>query len=177
MRGQVKIRAWCIPKRIYRFRVLKIVGRVAKLRCECGTRLEMRVPALARGHKKSCGCWKQIAAQRQIAKNRPAINPRLTHGGTTPELLPLYRVYRRMLQRCYNPRVHNFKNYGGRGIRVADEWLGATGFSTWLRDMGPRPKKMTLDRIDVDKNYEKSNTRWASMKTQRLNQRRMKKIA
>jgi hypothetical protein len=52
---------------------------------------------------KSCGCWKVEASRKQIAINRPAINPRLTHGGTTPELLPLYRVYRRMIQRCSNP--------------------------------------------------------------------------
>src|SRR5712675_269937 len=127
----LRVRAWCLPRKIHCFTILKMRGRVASLRCQCGTRCEMRVPALARGHKKSCGCLKRIAAQRQIAKNRPAINARLTHGGTTRDFRRLYWCYRRMISRTTNPNVAGYENYGGRGIRVCAEWLGPSGFPTW----------------------------------------------
>jgi hypothetical protein len=171
-----RVRAWCVPRKIHHFTILKVRDRIASLRCQCGNRLEMRVPALARGHKKSCGCWKKLSAQRQIAKNRPAKNPRLTHGGTTRDFRRLYWCYRRMISRTTNPNVAGYQNYGGRGITVAPEWLGPFGFATWLRDMGPRPKGFSLDRVDVNGPYSKSNTRWADARTQRLNQRPRKKI-
>ncbi len=165
------------PRKLHRWTIVALDSkRVAKVRCMCGNRRTIRL-SLLRKHVQSCGWWKLEAARKQIGINRPAINPRLTHGGTTPELLPLYRVYRRMIQRCSNPRVHNFKNYGGRGIRVEKCWLGPNGFPNWLEWMGPRPKKMTLDRVDVNKNYGPKNCRWASRKTQRANQRPRKRAA
>ena len=165
------------PRKLHLWTIISVDSkRMAKVRCACKRRRTIRL-SLLRKHVKSCGCWKREAARKQIAINRPAINARLTHGGTTPELIPLYRVYRRMLQRCSNPRVHNFKNYGGRGITVAPEWAGPNGFSTWLRQMGPRPRKCTLDRVDNDGPYAPWNCRWASRKTQRANQRPRKRAA
>jgi hypothetical protein len=164
------------PRKLHHWTIITVnPNRVAKVRCKCGTRRDISL-SMIRKHVKSCGCWKREAARKQIKKNRPA-NARLTHGGTTPEFLPLYRVYHRMLARCYNPNASGYKNYGGRGIRVCPEWRGENGFPTWLRDMGGvRPKKMTMDRIDVNGDYKKSNVRWASRKTQRANQRPRKRV-
>ena len=165
------------PRKLHQWTIITVnAKRVATVRCKCGTRREIRL-SLIRKHVKSCGCWKRIAAQRQIAKNRPAQNPRLTHGGTTRDFRRLYWVYRRMIARTTNNHVAGFENYGGRGITVAPEWLGPFGFSAWLRDMGPRPKGFTLDRIDVNGPYSKSNTRWADARTQRLNQRPRKRTS
>lgn len=82
---------------------------------------------------------------------------------------PLYNTYQGMLYRCNNPSSRNYKNYGGRGIRVSDEWENS--FEQFLADMGPRPKGHTLDRLDNDKGYTKYNCRWATRKQQSCNRR------
>lgn len=73
-----------------------------------------------------------------------------------------------MMSRCYNPKNAAYRNYGGRGIKVCEEWHSYENFK---RDMKPMPKGKTLDRIDNDGNYCKENCRWATMKEQRANQR------
>jgi hypothetical protein len=165
------------PRKLHHWTIITVnANRVAKLRCKCGTRRELKL-SLIRKHVKSCGCRKREAARTQIKKNRPSINPRLTHGGTTRDFRRLYWCYRRMISRTTNPNVAGYENYGGRGIRVCPEWLGPNGFPTWLRDLGPRPKGTSLDRIDVEKDYSAQNCRWADARTQRLNQRPRKKAA
>src|SRR5712671_1413740 len=116
LHAKVKAILRLYPRKLHHWTIITVnADRVAKLRCKCGTRREIKL-SLIRKHVKSCGCRKREAARQQIMKNRPSISPTLKHGGCTPEFLPLYGVYRRMLARCYNPRVHNFKDYGGRGI-------------------------------------------------------------
>ena len=73
-----------------------------------------------------------------------------------------------MLERCTNPKKDNFADYGGRGIKVCDRWRR---YKNFLADMGKRPPGMTLDRIDVNGNYEAGNCRWATASEQRRNQR------
>lgn len=76
-----------------------------------------------------------------------------------------------MRQRCINPTHTIYHKYGGRGIRVCDEW--ACSFQAFLNDMGPRPEGTTIDRFpDKNGNYEPSNCRWATAKEQRENTRR-----
>ena len=75
-----------------------------------------------------------------------------------------------MKQRCTNPNDRCFRLYGGRGITICDRWLHS--FEAFLEDMGERPESMTIDRIDVNGNYESGNVKWSSLKQQVNNRRR-----
>lgn len=118
--------------------------------------------SLKTGNTRSCGCLENKGRYRH---------------GHSPT--PTYKAWSSMKQRCSNPNVVNYQNYGGRGIRVYDEWLHS--FEAFLRDVGERPsdpagwtgKKAywSLDRIDPDGDYEPGNVRWATPAEQRANQR------
>jgi hypothetical protein len=75
-----------------------------------------------------------------------------------------------MISRCTNPKVDRFDSYGGRGITVCDRWR--TSFTNFYDDLGPRPSPQhSLDRIDVNGNYEPGNVRWATPLEQAQNKR------
>lgn len=80
-----------------------------------------------------------------------------------------YRTWIGMRNRCRNPNAPGYDLYGGRGIQVCDRWLES--FENFIDDMGPRPPKMSLDRIDVNGDYAPENCRWADLKTQNRNKR------
>ena len=96
------------------------------------------------------------------------INGRLKWGGLSGT--KTYYAWRSMRARCTNPKAPGFKNYGGRGIAVCERWRG--DYLAFLADMGEAPEGMSLDRIDVEGDYEPGNCRWASNETQANNQRR-----
>jgi hypothetical protein len=78
-----------------------------------------------------------------------------------------------MIRRCNNTNVKDYKDYGGRGIKVCDQWLNS--YQSFLSDMGRKPSPShSIDRINVDGDYEPSNCRWATPYEQRMNQRGMK---
>lgn len=86
----------------------------------------------------------------------------------------LYSVWRGIINRCYNPKSKQFKDYGGRGISVCDIWRH--DYKQFIKDMSPRPSGLTLDRIDNDKGYTLDNCRWSTRKEQQRNQRRTHRV-
>ena len=133
-------------------------------RCECGGSAWVRGDALKSGHTKSCGC---IGVEMLVAAN--TVHGETKFGGI---MTPEYRAHRQALDRCYNPNNKHFKDYGGRGITMADEWRGDGGFARFLEHIGRRPSSLhSIDRIDNDKGYEHGNVRWATRTEQQRNQR------
>lgn len=83
---------------------------------------------------------------------------------------PEYEAWRSMIARCENPKLKNYKDYGGRGIKIHPEWRAS--FLAFFRDVGKRPSaNKSLDRINNDGNYEPGNVRWATAKQQQRNRR------
>lgn len=138
-------------------------GRCWLCRCECGTERPVKWESLRAGTSLSCGCLAKEVARSQKS--------RLTHGlSKTKDKSYAYGIWDSMRRRCNNPKEKVYPYYGGRGIKVCEEWNNS--YEAFLRDMGKRPsKKHSIDRIDVNKDYEKSNCRWATPKEQRNNQR------
>jgi len=89
-------------------------------------------------------------------------------------MTPTRGSWKNMWRRCTDPTVAGYAGYGGRGITVCGRWRS---FEHFLADMGERPAGMTLDRIQNDGHYDPSNCRWATASEQRMNQRRMQKVA
>lgn len=92
------------------------------------------------------------------------------HGGKGTRL---YVIWKHARQRCFDPRDKQFQNYGGRGIRMATAWDDFAAFRSYVDQyLGPCPDGYTMDRINVDGNYEPGNLRWASRQQQAENRRR-----
>jgi hypothetical protein len=114
-----------------------------------------------------CGVHGETYAQDCYRSGR--LKGKCRHAKTHSRYKELYSVWGGMMQRCYNPKVIDCENYGGRGIKVCDRWLL---FRHFAEDMPPRPEGLSIDRINNNGNYEPGNVRWATRQQQSRNTRR-----
>lgn len=146
-----------------RLKVIGLAGRndsrklVYSCVCNCGNTIEVVGSALRNGHTKSCGCYRKDAVREQ----------KTIHGLSQHKLRS---VWRNMLARCENSKAEGYKNYGGRGISVCEEWHDLKIFSEWAFASGYHDG-LTIDRKDVNGDYEPSNCCWVTMKVQCNNKR------
>lgn len=118
----------------------------------------------------------------QRLKRNGTLEPKILKNGPRSKYPEEYKAWEGMLQRCYTKTNNAYKNYGGRGIKVADRWREKPyGFQNFMEDMGPKPSYertatggkplYSLDRIDPNGDYTPENCRWATWLEQESNKR------
>lgn len=133
-------------------------------RCDCGNETAVTAGRLRSGHTKSCGCYSIEKAKETCIKRNT------THGLSEHRL---YNIWCNMKERCFNPNNPDYiKWYGSRGITICDEWKNSfQSFYDWAINNG-YSDELSIDRKDVNGNYEPGNCRWATAKEQVKNQRK-----
>lgn len=138
-----------------------------KCLCECGNEGVYSPYKLITGHTKTCGCGK---VARCLENNEKYCTK---HGGRHERL---YNIWRGMKQRCFTVTNRDYPNWGGRGIKVCDEWRDDySSFKEWSVANGYE-EHLTIDRINNDGDYEPSNCRWITIQEQAKNRRKPRKI-
>ena len=120
----------------------------------CKKEFECIVQSVKSGSTKSCGCFTtKLNTTHGISQNK------------------FYNTWKHMVDRCTNPKIKEYKDYGGRRISVCEEWLNIRNFVDWCNSTYPKLEGYTLDRIDNDKGYSPENCTWSDKTTQCVNQR------
>lgn len=127
-------------------------------KCDCGREKTIRGDSLVGGKVRSCGC---------IKEKQDIINLEITNNHKQT-YHPLYGRWNDMKNRCENPRNPSYRYYGARGISICDEWHDINKFIEWAESNGYK-KGLTIDRIDVNGNYEPGNCRWIPLIDQSYN--------
>lgn len=112
-------------------------------------------------------------AQKQNRATKQAKRAKYNGRSSTPE----YKIWKGMISRCNCPTNSAYYKYGGRGIKVCDRWQGINGFNSFITDMGARKHGESIDRINVDGDYEPANCRWVDKDTQANNKRNTVRIS
>jgi len=134
--------------------------------CDCGASKNVASANLINGNVKSCGCLRAETTARINSQKRSPVALRKN---------PFYHRWATMIQRCHNTKNPYYKNYGGRGITVCDEWRSS--FSRFAADMGEPPSSTaTVERIDNSQGYTPENCLWAERSAQVRNSRATIKI-
>jgi len=128
--------------------------------CDCGNKKIISQVNLISGDTVSCTCFQKKLLSKRMTK----------HGLSC---LPIYQVWNDMIRRCYIEKSTCYEYYGGRGIKVCKRWHNINNF---YRDMGDRPKNLTIERIDNTGDYESENCCWATRSEQSLNKSNTKKL-
>jgi len=140
--------------------------RKAVFLCKCGEYFETTINSVVSENTKSCGCFGKKSRSDRFKKHGLRFDP-------------IYKIWCGIKTRCYNKNRIDYKYYGALGIGLSEEFLNFKSFYDHVTSLPLYEKrqseKLTIDRIDVCKNYEKNNLRWATRKEQSLNQRRNSK--
>lgn len=136
--------------------------RYAVCRCDCGAEAEVFASTLKNGASPSCGCVSRVAfAARWTTHGHAAHGVRRSRE---------YETWARIVSKCENPKATGYAIYGGRGITMCRRWRES--FAAFFEDMGPRPGPgYSIERLDVNGNYEPGNCVWATMTQQARNRR------
>lgn len=143
--------------------IKRVNGRLWEMKCRCGNTFVAQ-PSNSKGLCRKCAMKKLSIERTQHGESPKSGKKNATR---------LYEIWTGMRNRCNNPNNHNYDCYGGRGISVCERWSNYLNFKEWALKNGYK-EDLTIDRIDVDGNYEPDNCRWVTRKEQMSNTRKSK---